>query len=365
MGSLKQAIIYDIQYVFVAVILVLLYILLDKRYTKKIRIIDWVAVVILVFLSGMRYNVGSDFQEYYMRYQHYTTFWDSISGRLVNEKVFYYLCHLFSKISKSEYGIFWMCALIMYPALVFVARKITGRPSRVVGCFVFLEFYAMSNNILRQFIAIELIMFGYIALKYKKRVLAVMLFALSFGFHLTAVIGVALIFMSKFIEPTVRNIGRSIGIGVIAVFLWRPFMKLLSNIPVIGHYAHYMNQQGEPVIRYGMIGYILFYAFLAYKLIALSNKITIRTKIYYDVISFIILSLPFFCIATQVSYFHRISVYLYSFSIFAVPDLYSVNYGSTLKNKRVRINTSAMLVCWLLYSNIVSLDNTFWTYILR
>lgn len=365
MSIVQKVIEYDVKYVFWAIVFVVIYILLDHRYTTKVRIIDMLAITVMVMLSALRDTAGSDYLQYLARYAHYNLYWDRISQSPMNEKLFYYLGYCFSKITDSPYGIFWMCALLLYPVLVIVARKITGRPSRVIGCYVFLEFYAVSNNILRQALAMELIMLGYFAWKYDKKYIAIILMVLSIGFHSSAGIGIVLMIASEYVKPDFRSLGFSIVSGFFLLFTWKIVVQVLKNTIWINRYANYIQKMGLDITRKGMYGYILFYTFLVYILLLHASQIKSVMRVpnlYDDLVTKLICSIPFFFIATQISYANRVALYLYQFAIFAIPPLFDIK----VKNKVLfRTMLIMLLVLWLAFSNIVACDNTFWQYKLR
>lgn len=365
MSIVQKVIEYDVKYVFWSIVLVVIYILLDSKYTTKVRVIDMIAIAVMVILSALRDTVGSDYLQYLARYAHYNLYWDRISQSPMNEKLFYYLSFCFSKITESPYGIFWMCALLLYPALVIAARKITGRPSRVIGCYVFLELYAVSNNILRQALAMEFIMLGYFAWKYNKKCLAIILMVLSIGFHSSAGIGIVLIIASEYVKPSFYSLGLSIVAGFFLLFTWKIVIQALKNNFLIIRYINYIQKTGLDVIRKGMYGYILFYIFLAYILLLHARKvksIILLPNLYDGLVAKLICSIPFFFIATQISYANRVALYLYQFAAFAIPPLFDIK----VKNKVLfRTMLVTVLVLWLFFSNVVACDNTFWQYELR
>lgn len=359
MNFLEQVVMYDIKYVFCAGILVLVYISMDKKYTKKIRFIDIIAIFVLIFFSAYRYNVGSDFQEYFARYKYINEFWYSVSPRITHEKLFYYLCHLTSKFTDHPFAIFHMCAWMLYPPFVVFARKLTGKPSRIVGCFVFLEFYAVSNNILRQAIAMELVVFGYYAWKYKKRKLSIILFAFSMGFHLTAIIGIGLVFVSQVIKPSYDSLRVAFICGIASLFVWKILLHFVNVIPYISRYSSYLEHTGEDITRLGMWGYILFYTWICCLMIKNYRQIQNIDSPTASTISMIILAIPLLFIATQITYVNRIALYLYQFSMFSIPILFDMR---VLKKQTSRLILVLVLVLWLGFSNIVAMDNSFFQY---
>lgn len=353
---------YDISYYIIAVLLCLLYIVLDKK-SNKFKWIDIIAIIVLVGFSALRYNVGSDYQEYLIRYQYITDNWLVIEPRLVDEKLFYYLCYLFSSIFEGPYGIFWLAALLQYPILVYISRKLFGRPSLIIFCYVMLELYAMSNNILRQSISIEFVMIGYLSWLYHKKSLSIIFFLLSLGFHATAALGIALLFISRLIKPNKSSLYISILFGILLVISWKPLIRYLSVIPLIGRYSGYFDQQGALIMRQGMIGFILFYAYLALFLIKFKKYIKLDKEVYLNSISFVIASIPIFFIAMQITYIYRLTLYLTVFCIFAIPIMIqNLKFSSKKQKYRFVIHLFLVLSIWFLYANVMSLDNTYWQY---
>ena len=54
---------YDMLYTAFSIVCIVLYIIFDKK-TKKIQPIDIVMILILIIISGIRCNVGSDYYSY-------------------------------------------------------------------------------------------------------------------------------------------------------------------------------------------------------------------------------------------------------------------------------------------------------------
>ncbi len=371
MGAFEDAIKYSLQYLVLAILFSSIYMILDNKYSKKVRIIDIVATIVLVSFSGLRYYVGSDFEEYFLRYSHYVRDWNTIVERITTEKLFFYVCHWFSLLSDSEYGIFWLCALIQYPILIVVARKITGRPSRVIMFYIFLELYSISNNILRQSISAEFVMLGYLALKKEKRLLGLALLFIATGFHLTAIIGIVLVFLGSRIKPTKNYYYGSVIIGIIITLFWNPIIAILEKVPTEIRYVHYFEDKGHYVVRYGMIAYVIFYSLIFFWLMRYKDKVltsnddtnfetTYYSGVYNDSIAFILISIPLFFLGMQVSYFYRLSLYLYPFTIFSLSDVWAYHMKGKRRDINVKIKIAFSLIVWLFVANIISLDNTYW-----
>ncbi|MCI9359615.1 MAG: EpsG family protein [Hungatella sp.] len=364
MNFILMVLSYDIKYVIVACILLLIYILFDNKTTNKIRIIDFAAIIIMTGLSAFRYNVGTDFQSYLARYIHYNAYWNDISSKLTSEILFYKLCYAFSKLTDSPYGVFWLCALILYPSLILFARKISGRPSRIIACYVLLEFFGISNNILRQAIAMELCMFAFFAWKNKRKFFAIIFSIMSVGFHLTAVIGIVLIVLSTFIKPSRQKLGVFLIISLAAFAGIQVFFIVIKYIPIINRYYHYFYEDMKLIMKIDCLGFFLFYLYISFWAFNYSARIKEKMNekeciIFDRILSMLMLSLPITICGTQMFYFNRIAMYLFQFAIVIIPQFYRARYKNNLVTK---VFLTCSLVIFLLFSNAASLDNTYWKY---
>jgi hypothetical protein len=255
-----------------------------------------------------------------------------------------------------------MCAVVQYPILVAVARKNCLHPSRVIFCYVFLEFYAISNNILRQSLALEFVMLGVLAWINKKRIVSLFLFLVAFGFHTTAILGIILFLASLRLKPNITTYLVCMFASIVFFFGWKYIIQIIAFIPYVNKYTGYFVKNGNHVARAAMYLYFGFYNFLSILFIKNSRRIQEYNKNHYKFISCILLSLPLFAVATHMVYANRIGMYLYQFSIFLVADVFEIINRNVNKIKLEQVFLKSTLIIWLLLVNVLSINNSFWQY---
>ena len=123
-----QMIIYDIIYLAFSILCIALYTIFDKK-TKKIQPIDIIIILMLVIISGIRCNCGSDYYSYYIAYNNWLGNVDSIHMIIEDNSQFglYVISFLLKTITDFPYAIFWMIAVIIYPTMIIYMRKTTRK----------------------------------------------------------------------------------------------------------------------------------------------------------------------------------------------------------------------------------------------
>ncbi|MDE6024407.1 MAG: EpsG family protein [Lachnospiraceae bacterium] len=354
---------YDIKYIAVAALFVFIYHKFDK-YNSKIQFIDILAILFLVCITGYRCNVGSDFYSYYRIYDFYSEY-GLLAFKVAEEKLFYIMCYFISQISDNPFALFWAVAIILYPVLIILSRKITMRPSLVMGAYIFLGFFGMSHNILRQIIAMQFIILCYYGWHGKKRILSVLCGMIAIGFHTSAIVAIALIVIAEFIKPTFKSLLISVGTGGFILLFWKYIvLYILGNIPILNRYTGYVERSetlGDIVLRIGVWGYIIVFTILATVFVAKRNEIKEISHTAYKQITLIILGIPLSMVAVKIWVVNRIAVYLYQFAIFIIPILWNIKYKHNSKAV-VRVSLVLLLVAWLGFINIFGCENRYYSY---
>lgn len=123
-----QMIIYDIIYLAFSILCIGLYTIFDKK-TKKIQPIDIIIISILVIISGIRCNCGSDYYSYYITYNNWIGNVDSVNTIIESNSQFglYVLSFILKSITDFPYAMFWMIAIIIYPIMIIYMRKTTRK----------------------------------------------------------------------------------------------------------------------------------------------------------------------------------------------------------------------------------------------
>ena len=151
----------------------------------------------LVFLSwaaiyALRYRVGTDFGTYYRSYARITNNNESLSDFLDKQRdmLFGYIEYFCARLSGGNWLFFaFICAALTYlPVIITIRRKSDSFTASALLFLFTMQYYAGFNGT-RQAIAVSLTFFAYYCcLKERKYFWYIVVVALAFGFHSTALI---------------------------------------------------------------------------------------------------------------------------------------------------------------------------------
>ncbi len=217
-----------------------LYIIFDKK-TKKIQSIDIIMIAILIIISGIRCNVGSDYYTYYTAYNNWLVNVDNIQDVIQSNSQFglYVLGFMLKSMTDFPYALFWLVACIIYPCMIIYMRKTTEKPSVAFMCFMLLGFFAISNNILKQSMAMLIMIYAYESFIKNKKIKFVIATLLASTFHTTAIIVAILMVLTRKIKPSYKNLLVFILIGVIGLFAYNVVGNIVTHISLLERYQTY------------------------------------------------------------------------------------------------------------------------------
>ena len=123
-----QMIIYDIIYLAFSILCIALYTIFDKK-TKKIQPIDIIIILMLVIISGIRCNCGSDYYSYYIAYNNWLGNMDSIHMIIEDNSQYglYVISYLLKTITYIPNAIICMIEVNIYQKMIIYMRKTTRK----------------------------------------------------------------------------------------------------------------------------------------------------------------------------------------------------------------------------------------------
>lgn len=356
----EQMVLFDILYIAFGFVLCFIYRLFNKK-TNKIQWIDFLILLILILVSSLRCNVGSDYYGYYLRYNGILSTYPSITHILTTSSsiLFDTICYFTMKITSFRFAIFWVVSILIYLPLMLYFRKTNEKPYISVFIFIFAGFYLITNNIIRQSLAMVLVFIAYHFLKEKKMVKYLLFVLLACLFHPSALFAGILILISRKITPSFQSLLFMNIIGIVGFVLFTPVMQLLNQF-IPDKYLNYIvfNYGGMMKQTLSIVGYVLFYNSIAFILINHKSKIKKQNEEYYKMISMIILGIPISILAIKCWPINRVALYLYSFVLVLLPAIY--NNKEILGKLKLLI--SFLLIVWFLFLNIFGGDNEYYDY---
>lgn len=295
-----------------------------KGLARKWTFLDIIILLILIFFSGLRFNVGTDYGLYYYIYNTYISKTFSLNDYYsTNQEFGYYLLSWITKnVSNSPYGIFWASSIITYIPIYSTIKRESQNFTFSILLFFLLGIYTGPFNIIRQWIAIAI---NFYSLKYidENRKKFILLNIVGTLFHSTCIFIMIIQLLAKNIKPTFSFFAFTVILGIMFIIFFEKtyFMSILFS-KLNPRYGNYF------VPRYAGIGLKLL-TLLRALLILYFLLFTKKTEYQYEK-NLLIISLFFMLIGFVNVYVARVELY---FSICLVILLPNVLYQMKLKER--------------------------------
>ena len=310
-------------------------------YTPIVNII----FVILALMAAMRAPiVGNDTQNYIDLYQ------DVVNTQLFSEFFIRYeagyiwLNRICGYISKNPQTIIFVSALITTIGYMYFFKKYSKSICLSIVMFICLRYYDQTLNIIRECIAICIILYSFKYILNKKFILFFTCIAIAFLFHKTAIVFISAWWISK-LKLSLRNLCIFLLISIIfAIQFGAIFQQLLM---VFETYSYYDGGEYFGETR------IATYLMLILQSLLFSIAILIRKKYINNINKEDNIMLLFwFCgicillVSTQFNLLDRIATYFNVFSLVAFPNIISL---IKIRNNKYLIYSGIIFVLFAYY----------------
>ena len=232
---------------------------------KIVKRMSFVMMAFLCFLTAFRSeNIGNDTAPY-------VYFFDVIAEEgivdwLDFEIGYQYLCLIFSKIANDAHLFLVFCAALCYGVIWFQIKQRSENIGFSV-CLFFCILFSVYTNLLRQGIAMLIVLVAYFAIKEKKYFKAIVLILLASLFHTSALLAL-LLFFHKYIPRKPQTI-----LPIVIVLVILSMSGLLTDVLkwLVPFYEGYFEESrvadGWLAMTYYLFRSIVFYffAYFAYK----------------------------------------------------------------------------------------------------
>ena len=274
----------------------------DVSFTIKI-----ICFAILFIPAALRYEVGTDYNSYHIIF-------DNINQRniITVEPGFVLLNKLVYYLTFSCQGVFFLASLFTYFFIFYANDKKTSL--YLFSFYIF--YYTFSFNIVRNMMAISVVIFGFVQLFHDKKKVGFLFILIALLFHSSAIFYVPVYLLAIFWKNLSKR--KILLFAILLIFLSRNIDKILEVITSVnGKYSHYLlygNFMSESQTNSGL-GVILRFTMLF-----MSYLITDERKmspIEFRVQSLLFLALllaDLFCL--KVNIFGRLVVCFYLYYIF-------------------------------------------------
>ena len=300
----------------------------ELRAKQKIlfsqSIYKWIFILLILlfwFLTAFRgASIGNDTSAYLRYYKQIESY--GVNSELSIELGFQYLCLFLSKITPNPYFLLFVCATICYSICgLYIYRYSHNILFSLI--LLFCVSFSLFTNILRQSIAMVIVLIVYFKIKDGKKVLPVFLILFASLFHTSALIAF-LWFAHKFIpkKPVIISI---VALGSAILSASGVLNALLTT--VIKEYQSYFEAEQAGTGWLGIFYYCLR-AFVFYIFIYTAYKGSVKERSL--AISNSVLLLITVCFGFSVNLFNRASSY---FLLISVIDVSNIFNSGKIKNR--------------------------------
>ena len=335
----------------------------EKR--EVFSLADLTIFLIITFLASIRLNVGSDYYNYYVKFNSINTDCISIKDLIISFDGFGLLSYIVKIFTNFEYAIFSVIAIFSYGFLFLLLRNEVKDKSTAFTCYMFMGFFANSLNIMKQYIAMIFVMCFYKNLLKKKYVNAACFAVVAVVFHYSALLAILVIGPVTLLKivPSRKFVSCSIAIGIMfAIFLPQIVGVIIKLIPSASGYGVYVNWRRNSQLRLiiAVAGMSVIYAFLLFWILKYKDRIKAVNETRFYEISFLAIGLCINIASIRIWVVQRVALYFYQFIILVVPTLFQSLKFKT--RKRVKQIILLAMFMYLIFMGIFLGENEYYSY---
>lgn len=291
-----------------------------------------VGMVVLWFLTAFRgISIGADTHVYCYYFGVFATMGTRPAVHL--EMLFQYLNILISRFTSDPHIFLLITATMCYAGLMIYFGKYAKNLPLTVTLF-FASFFSVYVNVLRQAMAMTLVLYGYQMLKEKKWIPTAIIFFMATLLHNSAVVCFLLFFNFKWLRN--KWVLWSGGLIMAAVVFSGNFVKLallmIQRFPsffVSYFFQTYLESQyastGWLAVSYSLIKYLIWY-FLMSASMRQGNR---EDELAINTMTLLLL---FNVLAYSLNLFDRVTMY---FSLIAIVELPNMLHSNRIRNPRL------------------------------
>jgi transmembrane protein EpsG len=279
--------------------------------------------LILILFVGLRYQVGNDYEEYFLHHS------------LIKQGTTNYFEPLFTLmnyITPTPYLMFFISATISF-VFLYQAFKYFAPNQGILLTTLYFGIYLVIFNIhiIRQGIAVALILYSWKFAVENKKLIFITLVFIAMGFHSSAIVALPIYFLTKInFDKIFKVMLLSISTIILFIFIFfkEEIFNIISLIPLFERYAKvYLDPEfsGSEPISFGFILNITAFFIVEFLLVKRpvefnNKKIQLIEKIFFiSVIGSILLR--FSSIALRFNYYYQISnIIIFAIIIFSFKE---------------------------------------------
>lgn len=306
--------------IYLCLFLICFIVLLRNNNTKGL-IVSFVLLALVACLRSI--NVGTDTNQFCTAYREIgeSTDWNFVSFRY--EAGFFYLCKILNLFSHNYQLLIIVTSLIINMSVFFFIKRNSYDYMVSTMIYIFCNCFFSSMNLMRQWLALSVIMFGFPYLIKKDYLKYILFCVVASLFHKVAVASVLLIFFS-FLKTK-----KAVYIVTIAMFAFVfVFAENIFNLLALAfNYENYIGGKFTYGNNIGSLlllaehGAIVLVAYLMHRKWCKSNRITVVSNHYSILMDAGILHFGFLFLSSKMVIFNRFSEFFSIYLLILIPEI--------------------------------------------
>lgn len=322
---------------------------------------------VMFITVSIRCNTGSDYYNYYTMYNDVTTYYSGIKQIVTSNYQFGFtlLSYLIKKIFDNPFAIFPVVSFISLIIPAWMIKKYSPYPVLSYSILIFGGYLLMSTNIMKQILAMAIVMLAIETYLRKKYLTFTMLTVLASFFHVTSLVIFPIIACIKLIKISNKFVILGGLISLITGFFSSKILNVIIKIPLFSRYEKYFEEQviiGQEDIKL-ILNAIFITCVLGVIVLVIIKFLKRYNTTNIDMFFTKIMIVAFFIASFSINFFYllRISFFLTQFLIIYIPILLSKVANINLRRRYWNIIMVALIIFSLIFC-IVSGENNYYNY---
>lgn len=305
--------------------------------------------ILFIFVAFRKTNIGNDTTEYIKIFKNICTYkWDFLNMNSRYEVGYIVINVLLSYISSNaRFFLVIMSFIFNFSVYKFIKENSKNYLFSVI-IYINLLFFYQSMTMMRQFLALSVILLSFNFVKEKKFIKYFFAVLLAATFHTTAILGIFIypMYNMKFYEKRVFLF------SIITIFAFMILDKVFPYLAMITNRGEFYNQTVGEIKLANIILFLIYLTFLIFSLVIVSKKEQKSNHFYLYNFTF---SALFYALSIHTAVLARAGQYFAIFSIISLPNIICYN----IKNKKL-IYEFVISLFLILYSSIIMIYRPEW-----
>lgn len=307
------------------------------KYETRTGYWFFIAGLVLVFVAGFRYRVGTDYGAYYSRYQYFI---DNLKHAILtlDEPGYGILAWISTRFIHDGAAAVFSASLVTISLPLIMIYHYTRRLATAAALFIVMGFWHGSFNGVRQYLAAAVLFCGYKYLKERDFLKYCLVVFAAFLFH-RSVIVMILLYPAVNRKIDKFNIGLTAAVVALSYFVNRYFFFLAGWV-MGGQYEaanEYMMHRVNAIrIAAACVPAVVFLILYWGKELSETEELHLNSLIVYAVIRILTMSSALL---------YRVGIYTTLFAVIAITEL---SEGLTDNNKKI-VRTGLILMYFLMW----------------